>query len=40
MPAPDIKTPASFLFWTLGVVALGTFARVGWELGGLVWGLL
>lgn len=35
---PDLKTPAGFLLWTLGVLVLAIVARIGWELGGRLWG--
>ncbi len=37
---PDMKTPAGFLFWTLGVLVFGCVIRIGWEIGGRVWGIL
>lgn len=34
----DFKQPVTFLFWTIGVAAVGFFARIGWELAGKLWG--
>lgn len=36
---PEWNTPVSFLLWTVGVLVLATVARIGWEVGGKVWGL-
>ena len=36
---PDLKTPVGFLAWTIGVPAFSLVARIGWEIGGKIWGL-
>lgn len=37
MQVPD--KAGSFAVWLLGVALAALVARVGWELGGVVWGL-
>lgn len=37
---PDLKSPSTFALWAFGVLVLATVARVGWEIGGRLWGLL
>lgn len=32
------KTAGSVALWVLGVLAFSTVARVGWEIGGVLWG--
>jgi hypothetical protein len=36
---PEWKTPASAMFWVIGVFVFGIVVRVGWEFGGKVWTL-
>lgn len=34
---PEVKTPAGFALYTIGVLVLSAIARVGWEIGGRLW---
>lgn len=34
----DIKSPANFALWALGVFVFAIIARVGWEFGGRLFG--
>lgn len=33
------KEPVSFLLWTIAILAFALVARIGWEIGGRLWGL-
>lgn len=33
----DLKSPANFAIWTLGVLVFSLVARIGWEIGGRLW---
>lgn len=36
----DLKSPANIITWTLAVLGWAMVARVGWELGGRIFGAL
>jgi len=33
------KTPSNAFIWAIGILILALVARVGWEMGGKVWGM-
>ena len=37
---PEVRTPAAAAMWVVGVLVLAIVARIGWELGGRLWGVL
>ena len=37
---PDLKSPVGFLVYTIAMVAAGCMLRIGWEIGGRIWGIL
>lgn len=37
---PNWKTPSGAILWVVGVICTAVILRIGWELGGKVWGLL
>ena len=39
MSAFDFKSGSNVVSWVVGVLVLSLVARVGWELGGKVWGM-
>lgn len=34
----DMKTPAVFGMWVLGSLVVSIVGRIGWEIGGRLWG--
>lgn len=37
---PDLKSGAGVALWVVGVLVLAMVARIGWEIGGKIWGIL
>jgi len=35
----DMKQPVSFLVWTVAILCFALVARIGWEVGGKLWGI-
>jgi len=36
--SPDLRSPGNLVLWILGTLALACVARLGWEMGGVLWG--
>lgn len=36
---PDFKSAGSVALWVAGTLVIGTLFRIGWEIGGKLWGV-